>query len=347
MLEWMCREIPEQTLVVSYNLGKGEPLNPDINARWNKLAEALAIDLFIQVLEQFDTLRPDKDPEFIRVFGLYWQQNIPHFQRTIDVRLARYHQDEAKAKIEQAAALKKRAAQKIVPHTQATEPGVFVGVSGDISKWWQVWDRPGVRYTSLSPDMQIFLREALSVRSGDAAKKTGQDAVVEGLKLANYLGYQQAFLLVDVVGATKKEDLDIEALLRFLVQLDALDFQVDYKLFLPAAFETAVSQFFAAKGLTPPRFSAIIKWHNPEAFNKLISNRLQRASKWIRKLDTFMNPEVAAQFKNMIEEDGRTPRQLLQTINYLIDAHARYDAGNYQIHIEDWKRMEQDWPNWD
>jgi hypothetical protein len=89
MLEWLCRAMPEQTLVTSYNIGKGEPFNLDTTARWNQLAEALAIDLFIQVLEQFNTLRPDKDPEFLRVFGLYWQQHIPNFKRTIDVSLAR------------------------------------------------------------------------------------------------------------------------------------------------------------------------------------------------------------------------------------------------------------------
>jgi hypothetical protein len=346
MLEWLCREIPERTLIVSYNLGKGEPLNPDINARWNKLAEAIAIDLFIQALEQFDTVRPDKDPAFIRAFGLYWQQHIPHFQRTIDVRLAQYRLDEARSKQKQADALKKQAARKRAPHTQATEPGVFVGVSGDISKWWWVWDRPGVRYTSLSPDMQLFLRDVLTVKDENAAKKSGRDAVIQGLELVNYLNYEQMFLVIDVVGATNEEDLDIEALLDFLVQLDTLGFPVEYKLFLPVAFETAVTRFFAAKGLTPPRFSAIIKWHNPEAFNKLISNRLQRASKWIRKLDTFMNPEVAAQFNNIIEEDGRTPRQLLQTISHLIDAHARRAAEHYEITPEDWEQMEQDWSGW-
>lgn len=56
-----------------------------------------------------------------------------------------------------------------------------------------------------------------------------------------------------------------------------------------------------------------------------------------------MNPEVAAQFKNIIEENGRTPRQVLQTISHLIDAHVRQNIDNYQITRDDWIRMQQDW----
>jgi hypothetical protein len=241
-------------------------------------------------------------------------------------------------------ALKRAVQREVKPHTQAKEPGVFVGVSADISKWWHVWDRPVVRYTSLSPDMRTFLREILTVKEESNEKETGQQAVAQGLALAKHLGYERVFLLVDVVGATSEDELDIDSLLSFLDPLGSLPLPVDYKLFLPETFETAVSRYFAANRLTPPQFSAIIKWDDPKAFNKLISNRLQRASKWIRKLDTFMNPEVAAQFKNIIEENGRTPRQVLQTISYLIDAHVRQNVDNYQITLDDWTRMQQDWP---
>ncbi|MCZ7670704.1 MAG: hypothetical protein M5U34_27905 [Chloroflexi bacterium] len=152
------------------------------------MAEALAIDLFIQVLEQFNTLKPDRNPEFVRVFGLYWQQYIPNFKRTIDVSLARYRKEEAQAKKEEAVALERASQREVNPHTQAKEPGVFVGVSADISKWWQVWDRPVVRYTSLSPDMRAFLRDILSVKGDNNEKETGRCAVAQGLGIGKTPG---------------------------------------------------------------------------------------------------------------------------------------------------------------
>ncbi|MCZ7670703.1 MAG: hypothetical protein M5U34_27900 [Chloroflexi bacterium] len=60
------------------------------------------------------------------------------------------------------------------------------------------------------------------------------------------------FLLVDVVGAMPEDVLDIESLLSFLSQLDSLPLSIEYKLFLPDTFETAVTRFFAANRLTPP-----------------------------------------------------------------------------------------------
>jgi hypothetical protein len=57
MLDAVCRAMPERTLTVSLGLGKGEAVQLDEPLLWQQLTAALAIDLFVQVMEQFNSLQ--------------------------------------------------------------------------------------------------------------------------------------------------------------------------------------------------------------------------------------------------------------------------------------------------
>ncbi|VAW43440.1 hypothetical protein MNBD_CHLOROFLEXI01-2281, partial [hydrothermal vent metagenome] len=128
MLDALCRAMPERTLTVSLGLGKGESLQLDEPLLWQRLTGALAIDLFVQVMEQFNSLQTVLDAATVQEIGRFWQQHIPQFRRTLRRELLRAEADVT-----------------------------------DLSTWWRVWDRPVVRYTPLTPERKAFIEALIAV----------------------------------------------------------------------------------------------------------------------------------------------------------------------------------------
>lgn len=312
MLEAECRAMPEQTLVVSLAWGKGEPVQLDEPLLWQRFTEALAIDLFVQVVEQFDNLQHVLGPALVSELGQFWQAHIPQFRRTLKRELLR-------AKTEAA----------------------------DISTWWRVWDRPVIRYTPLTAVRQQFVEALLSEAEGQRAEVGGGDGrsqFEQALALAQKCRYQRLYLLIDVPGGTQPNELDIAELLHFLFDLTDLSLPIYTKLFFPQSFQPDAEYVFVEEGVTLEMFTAVLNWNQPRAFQKLLTQRFRTAGSWIRNLNTIIETAVVTEINKLLQQEAhQSPRFLLQTISRLIDSHANHEPDIYLITLADWQRMLARW----
>ncbi|MCP4416087.1 MAG: hypothetical protein GY805_05670 [Chloroflexi bacterium] len=312
MLDALCRALPERTLTLSLGLGKGEAMQLDEPLLWQRLTEALAIDLFVQVMEQFNSLQTVLDAATVVGIGHFWQQHIPHFRRTLRRELLR-------------------------AEAEAT----------DVSAWWRVWDRPVVRYTPLTPERKSFIEALLQVKvAGETAVRisNGRSQFQQGLIWAKKCRYERLYLLIDVPGGTHPGELDMVKLLRFLFTLTDLSLPIYYKLFLPQTFQPDSEYVFAQENMTQEIFTAVLNWNQPQALQKLLANRFRTAGSWIENLNTIIEQPVVTQINKLLQKDThRSPRFLLQTISRLIDSHANHAPDIFLITLTDWQRMMSRW----
>ncbi|MAU01329.1 MAG: hypothetical protein CL608_29665 [Anaerolineaceae bacterium] len=312
MLEAECRALPEQTLVLSLGLGKGEPVQLDEAFLWQRLTEALAIDLFVQVIEQFDSLHKMLKPALVAELSRFWQAHIPQFRRTVRRELLRAESETA-----------------------------------DISTWWRVWDRPVIRYTPLTAGRKQFVEVVLAETQGKRGKVSlmdGRSQFQQGLKLAEKCDYERLYLLIDVPGGTRPNELDIAELLRFLSDLTDLSLPIYTKLFFPQSFQPDAEYLFVEENMTLELFTAVLNWNQPRAFQKLLEQRFRTAGSWIRNLNTIIEQPVVAEINKLLQQEAnQSPRFLLQTISRLIDSHANHAPDIFLITLEDWQRMVARW----
>ena len=312
MLEAECRALPEQTLIVSLGLGKGEPVQLDETLLWQRLTEALAIDLFVQVIEQFDQLQKVLKPTLVAELAHFWQAHIPQFRRTLKRELLRTANEAA-----------------------------------DISTWWRVWDRPVIRYTPLTADRKTFIEAVLQQAGGEQEALglgNGRSYFQQGLKWAKKCRYERLYLLIDLPGGTQPNELDIAELLRFLFDLTDLSLPIYYKLFLPHSFQPDAEYLFVEENVTMELFTAVLNWNQPAAFQELLTNRFRTAESWIRNLNTIIEQPVVSEINQLLQqEENQSPRFLLQTISRLIDSHANRAPDLFRITLADWQRMVARW----
>lgn len=327
MLDALCRAMPERTLTVSLGLGKGEQLQLDEAQLWHRLTEALAIDLFVQVMEQFSSLKTVLNAAAMQEIGRFWQRHIPQFHRTLRRELLR------------------------------AEAGVT-----DVSTWWRVWDRPVVRYTPLTLERKAFV-EALLKNVGETASTSSREHAVsssivsngrsqfqQGIAWAQKCRYERLYLLIDVPGGTHPGELDIAELLHFLFNLTDFSLPIYYKLFFPQTFQADAEYVFAEENMTLEIFTAVLNWKQPEALQNLLENRFRTAGSWIQNLNTIIEEPVVNQINELLQsDDHRSPRFLLQTISRLIDSHASHAPDVFLMTLADWQRMVARWQekaNW-
>ncbi len=307
MLEAECRALPEQTLVVSLGLGKGEPVQLDERRLWQRLTEALAVDLFVQVIEQLDGLQKVLKPGLVAELGRFWQAHIPQFHRTVKRELLRAESETA-----------------------------------DISTWWRVWDRPVIRYTPLTARRKAFIEKVLGQASGRQQKEGGDGRFhfQQGLKLAQKCRYERLYLLIDVPGGIQPNELDIAELLHFLFDLTDYSLPMYTKLFFPQSFQPDAEYVFVEENMTLELFTAVLNWNQPAAFQKLLTHRFRTAGTWIRSLNTIIETAVVAEINKLLQQEAnQSPRFLLQIISRLIDSHANHAPDIFLITLADWQNM--------
>lgn len=312
-LEAAYRETSDQAFVINHVLGK-EDSQTSSEIFWHILCEALATDLFIQILERFDTLSHSLVEDLTPLLAQYWTQTIPHFSR------------------------------KVQRHLAQPQPTAVTGMS---AQWWPVWQRPAIRYTPLTPERINFLKRMLSEEMTPNNVLPNEITFRQGVSLVQKIGFRQIFFLVDVVDAQHR-NLDnltahISALWDYLLPL-RLEIPFYPKFFLPISLRPFVTALVMRAPLISPDFSAIIKWNNSQALVQLIENRFRSAGSWIKGFEVLASQEIAEVLNQAIFYTARqSPRRLLQLLSLLLDAHASRDPTDPQITAVDWQRLCDMW----
>lgn len=320
-LEAQCRAHTEHILVVSQPVGKGEP-NSNKSASipvpsLSTFIEALATDLFVQTLEQFDTLSPLLDLELTTELSYFWHQHIPHFHRNVERHL---HQEQP------------------------------IHVSAGISIWWRTWKRHVIRYTPSTPARTQFLEQILAL--GKKTKKTttlNPEALEQGGNLARQLGYRHIYYLIDVADNPQFNVQQLMEQFQDMASWSAIitnKIAFSLKVFLPERLKHVIENHPIGwpNPLISPSFSAIILWQDTQLLQTLIANRFRSAGSWIQGIEVLLSQEIATELpQKLIETAHHSPRRLLQIINLLINIHADREPDDPTILLEDWQQLCKSW----
>ncbi|MCA9935184.1 MAG: hypothetical protein KC415_14720, partial [Anaerolineales bacterium] len=315
-LEAQCRGLAQQVLIVSQELGKGEPGTAVIAPTLQTFTQALATDLFVQTIERFDTLPSVPDAKLTTALSHYWHQHIPNFHRSLRRHLR-----------------------------QGQSPDVPTG----ISPWWRTWKRVVVRYTPLTKARKQFLQQVLDVGEREKREVVEETAVLQqGIILAQQLGFQQLYYLLD---AADTPQFDINSLLTHLHQISKLlpefptQIPISLKLFLPKRIKSKSQHFFSQPDntLISPSFSALIKW-NYSLLHALIENRFRSAGSWIRGIEVLTSQESPVDLESeLIQSAQQSPRRLIQILSSLINIHVNRTPIEPTITNSDLQQTLQNW----
>jgi hypothetical protein len=314
-LEAHCRALAERILVVSQPLGKGGPRTAVTPPALPAFIEALATDLFVQTLEQFDILPNLPDPELTIALSYFWHQHIPNFKRNVE------------------------------RHLRQGQP---TGATSGISLWWRTWKRLVVRYTPLTTARLQFLEKVLAIEEGKADSANHQ-ALQQGSQLAHRLGFRQIYYLIDVADTSQ---LNIPQLFQWLCEVTnwppllAHATPISLKLFLPQRLKELSQEPRSQLPdlLLSPSFSAIIAWKDQKLLQALIANRFRSAGSWIRGFEVLASQEIAIELSNkLLETAQQSPRRMLQTVSQLINTHAERAPDDPTITAKDWQHMCASW----
>lgn len=303
-LEFQCRAIPDQTLVISHTIGKSEAIETNADIPWATLTQSLAVDLFVQATEQFHRLNPSAITHRLSELAAFWNRYIPQFNRTLRSFLK----------------------EDLKSHPKG------------LPIWWL--DRPAMRYTSTEPDLYNFWK-ALQASPLPHSALTASDGLWQGITLAKALGYQRFYLLVDVVDAPRHQKQDIyQQLLPLFELFQFVATQPIYlKFFLPRRWQERIETMYRLPNQIP---SFIIEWQNPTDLQQLISNRFRSAGSWVESLNALASQEFAGQLEaQLIQQAEGSPRRLLHLIYALLDNHARRDPTDPMITVSDWQKTRQ------
>lgn len=304
MLEADCRTRLDHTLVVTYNLGEDiiQPLSAE--QHWKRLARALAIDLFVQWVEQFDPTRSASRDEYTRALRQLMALSECHLQRVVNRILENPH------------------------------PNSLAGLGA----YWSVVNRPAVRYVASSQQLLDVLRSAQQAPPCSPLPD-GINLVHIGVEIAKQSEFTQVLVLVDGVDARKRDGEWMLALLEPLLQsLEHWSNQgVFLKFFLPLELQERLAD------LHSEYVQGKITWDR-EALRALIRERFRAAGSRKVGFDVLAGEGLEDKLDDLILESAQgSPRRMLQIISVLIDAHIARAPHEDKFTILDWENMRRNW----
>ncbi|MEM3366642.1 MAG: hypothetical protein QXM93_09520 [Candidatus Methanomethyliaceae archaeon] len=306
-LEADCRTVFDGTLTLTYLMGEDitRPLTSQEHGA--RLTEALAIDLTLSIIEQFNPLNPFPDPDKLEAL---------------------------KAILPAGGHVLSRFFYAITSETIEVDP------LWGISQYWKYLGKAPVKYIELSPSLQKLLRQLKQAFSAGRTSSPGWETFWQGVKVANTWGFDEVFVLVDGVDDRERDMETMFALLKPLLEIlsEAESQRLFFKFFLPTELKRAVEG--ALKTLYPYSFFSIMISWNEETLRRLLAQRLRAAISSERvpypSLDSLATPHLELEQK-VIQAAQCSPRRLLQILSALIDAHVRYRAEERFFDEKDWE----------
>lgn len=311
-LEAECRAVPDRTLVVSYELGHKIDLPPTAEEHWATLAAELAIDLFIQIIEQLETLPAPTEIQ---------KQQL---QAQLALSWSRL----------------RRIAVRLIEDDFSTE-------ANGLAVLWPALNRPATRYVAPSAKVINLIKACIPDPNSKAEVLSGAELLAAGIVAAKTWGFKQAFVLVDGVDAQEREIAGmmklIAPLLFNLAHWQAQD--LSFYFFLTPEMETSVRETYqeVLNSLAHPPLYHKLGW-DKTTLTTLLHQRLWSAGSRVPGLNALAGAALKDQLEDqLIQAAQQSPRRLLQLVSALIDAHAQSEPDQPLFTLEDWRRMQYQW----
>lgn len=307
-LEADCRTVFDGTLTVTYLMGEDitRPLSSQEHGA--RLTQALAIDLTLSIIEQFNPL--DSFPDSA-------------------------HLEALKAILPAGGRILSRFFDAITSETAETDS------LWGISTYWRYLGKAPVKYIGTSPALQTLLKQLKLSFSSKTNAAPGWEMFWQGVKVAQEWDFKQVLILVDGVDSRERDVETMLALLKPLLEIlsEAEDKRLFFKFFLPTELKEPIERILQA--LYPhPIFPIMIEW-DEKTLRNLLAQRLRAATSSQRvpypSLDSLAIPGLDLEQK-VIRAARHSPRRLLQVLSTLIDVHLLYQPEERFFNKTDWER---------
>ncbi len=307
-LEAECRAVLADDLVVTYTLGEDVQAPLSAEDHGNRLARAVAIDLFIQVVERFD---PRTYPNAQQVEALKRQIAIGgvHLYRLIRTLI------------------------------DSPRPKARAG----LGTYWSFLGRSPVRYIPSSQSLLDLLNDCLHDLVPVAPVLQGWESVWQALAAARLWGFERALVLIDGVDTRDRDEQAMSELIRpLLAQLKIIqDRNLFFKFFLPPELQNLIAVFMQT--ISPPlKFPALeakIIWVG-ESLQQLLVQRFRSAGSYFTGFVDLTEKDFSSKVDDLIiEKAAGSPRRMLQLASALIDAHIAHSPTEDRIREADWAAM--------
>ncbi len=311
-LDAACRTIFDQTLVVNDLLGEDVQAALTSDEHALRLARMMAIDIFIQFLEQY---HPSETPD---------QQLFPALLRLLDTGGMHL----------------KRLVRSILADPR---PEARAG----IAMYWPIVGKSPVRYTAASDGMIRILKALLGAGEFDSPPQKPWEVVWAVRQAAQVLGFKRILVLVDGVDSrhrSRRAMLDL--LSPLLEKLEACrQHQIFIKFFLPVELQQDVDGWLLTN--QPEAFTtdlrATIQWTD-DALKAVLIQRLAAAGGRLKGFDELAGMGLELDLdRRIITRASQSPRHMIQVVSALLDAHVANRSGQVKIDLPDWDLMDQLW----
>lgn len=306
-LESDARTFPNGTLVVTYEPGRVVESEVDqamtvaadqdaaaTDAHLRLLATALAVDLFIQIIEQFG-LRRDLPTA---------RQNdaLGTLITTIEPRL-------------------KAVLLRLLRGEDTTDLWGFAWL-------WRRLDRPIVRPVVRTPQMRQWLEALYQGLASAEAPADGATMWPRALATARLWGFGRVFVLLDGLDTYWRQPPDmlrlLDPLLRLLPAFSAQD--VSLKAFLPYELQEDVAQRLQAYGVADEEVRVVVLAWTAERLRDLVLTRYRAARSRRLSLSDLVDENEDSDFYEriddmLIESAQGNPRRLLMILHELVEVH--------------------------
>jgi len=298
-----CRTRVEKTFVVSYLLGEDLKKPLSLENHGERLAKAIAIDLFIQIIEHYDLFETPPDKKLIEVLRKQVALGGRH-----TLRLMRLILDNA------------------IPNARA-----------GIGAYWPTVGRAAVKYVPKTEAVVNLLQTCLD-NPGENPNLTDWDLVIQGIHAARLWGFRRILIMVDGVDTRQRTAKDMLALIKPLFnKLPGLAAQdVYFRFFLPTELQPPIEQVLNARRLPNYLYTPImIKWRE-EALRQLLAQRFFAAGSHLQGFEALAERNLDIDNKLVAAAEG-SPRRLLRLASELVDSHVAHRAGEERISQADWE----------
>ncbi len=315
------RKVFDKTFVTTFALDRVREVKWTRALLAQALAREMALDGFVQIVEQFSRQTNPLTPKQKRAFQYQFQGSGCQLSRVVELML-----DQSK------------------PEGSAGIGAHFPNIG-----------RHPVRSVEATPKLLQFLRASRPTHRIQKRSANAATALRREIQSLHNWGFERILILVDPVDSnihttdafSKQESFNewqIGFLNLLLQELNPFEEQnVFVKFFLPPELQPHIAETLRRNPLKTQPFETTITW-TPNTLRQVLERRFRGVGARYTGFDSFASHELQDRLDELIIQSAHgSPQRMLYVASSLIDAHAFQESEKLNIRLQDWHAMRRDW----